>query len=252
MKRILHIIGAMDRAGAETMLMNLYRVIDRDEYQFDFLYFTEKKCDFDDEITALGGRIFRVSSNSFVGRFLSTFEFLRNNKDFYVIHSHTLLNNGTNLFAAYLTGHKKRVSHSHSTANNPNINFSGKLYYKFSKYLINTFANGHIACGNDAGKYLYYEANDFLFLPNAVNFQDFSNLNSPIRRELNIESNSLLICQIGRFLEVKNHIFTIELAAYMHSKSIDFKILMVGDGLFKEDMINKVTEYQLHDYAFFA
>lgn len=36
-KRVLHIVGAMNRGGAETMIMNLYREINRDEYQFDFL-----------------------------------------------------------------------------------------------------------------------------------------------------------------------------------------------------------------------
>ena len=43
MKRILHIVGKMDRAGAETMLMNLYRNIDRSQVQFDFMVFTEDK-----------------------------------------------------------------------------------------------------------------------------------------------------------------------------------------------------------------
>jgi glycosyltransferase EpsF len=251
MKRILHIIGSMDRAGAETMVMNLYRVLDRNEYQFDFLYFTEKKCDFDDEIEALGGRVFRVSNKGFINRFTSTFEFLKKNKGFYAIHSHTLLNNGTNLFAAYLAGHKKRVSHSHNTSNGSKTLFLSRLYYQFSKYLINTFANGYIACGNDAGKYLYYGKNKFLFLPNAVNFEDFNNLGSAIRAEFGIESNSLLICQIGRFLEVKNHMFTIELARYMASKNIDFKILLVGDGLLKEHMIGKVEEYEVDDKVIF-
>ena len=37
MIRVLHVIGAMDRAGAETMIMNYYRAIDRNEVQFDFL-----------------------------------------------------------------------------------------------------------------------------------------------------------------------------------------------------------------------
>ena len=50
MERILHIIGKMDRAGAETMLMNLYRNINRDKYQFDFVVFTNDKGDYDDEI----------------------------------------------------------------------------------------------------------------------------------------------------------------------------------------------------------
>ena len=43
--RILHVIGAMDRGGAETMIMNLYRQIDRRKYQFDFLVHTDRKCD---------------------------------------------------------------------------------------------------------------------------------------------------------------------------------------------------------------
>ena len=36
MIRVLHVIGAMDRGGAETMIMNLYRAIDRTKVQFDF------------------------------------------------------------------------------------------------------------------------------------------------------------------------------------------------------------------------
>ena len=35
--RVLQVVGRMDRGGIETMLMNLYRHIDRDKVQFDFL-----------------------------------------------------------------------------------------------------------------------------------------------------------------------------------------------------------------------
>lgn len=246
MKRILHIIGSMNRAGAETMLMNLYRVLDKNEFQFDFLYFTDEKCDYDDEITSLGGKIYSVKNNGFVNRFISTYNFLKSNKQFYAIHSHTLLNNGTNLFAAYLTGNKIRISHSHSTANNTSINFSGKLYYKFSKFLINTYSNGYIACGNEAGEYLYYKKNSFLFLPNAVNFSDFNVSKTNFRKELDINDETILIAQIGRFLEVKNHAFTVELSKYMLTQNIDFHLILVGDGLLKSQMIQKVKEYELN------
>lgn len=43
MIRVLHVIGAMDRGGAETMIMNLYRAIDRTKEQFDFLV-TNSAC----------------------------------------------------------------------------------------------------------------------------------------------------------------------------------------------------------------
>lgn len=34
--RVLQIVGRMDRGGIETMIMNLYRSIDRNKVQFDF------------------------------------------------------------------------------------------------------------------------------------------------------------------------------------------------------------------------
>lgn len=39
--RVLHVIGSMDCAGAETFLMNFYRNVDRDKIQFYFVVHTE-------------------------------------------------------------------------------------------------------------------------------------------------------------------------------------------------------------------
>lgn len=244
MKRILHIIGSMNRAGAETMLINLYRVLDKQEYQFDFLYFTNQKCDYDDEIEALGGKIYRIETNGFKNRFLATYSFLKSNKHFYAIHSHTLLNNGINLFAAYLTGHKIRISHSHNTANGSKTLLKTG-YYHLSKFLINTFSNGFVACGNEAGNYLYYKKNQFLFLPNAVNFQDFNVSNSAFRKTINLNDDTILIVQIGRFLEVKNHIFSIELSKFLVDQQLDFHLVFVGDGPLKETMMQQVHANKL-------
>ena len=62
MLRILHVIGKMDRASAETMIVNLYRKIDRSEIQFDLMVFTDQKADYDDEIEELGGVIYHMPS----------------------------------------------------------------------------------------------------------------------------------------------------------------------------------------------
>ena len=60
MIRVLEVFHGMDCGGAENMIMNLYRKIDRNKVQFDFLVHTNKKCFFDDEIEQLGGKIYRV------------------------------------------------------------------------------------------------------------------------------------------------------------------------------------------------
>ena len=55
--RVLHVIGGMNRAGAESMIMNIFRNIDHSRFQFDFLVYSEDKQDFENEIEYLGGRV---------------------------------------------------------------------------------------------------------------------------------------------------------------------------------------------------
>ena len=58
--RILMVFTIMNRGGAETMVMNYYRHIDRNKVQFDFIVHREERGAFDDEIEALGGKIYRM------------------------------------------------------------------------------------------------------------------------------------------------------------------------------------------------
>ena len=47
--RVLCVFSTLDRGGAESMCMNLYRHIDRSKVQFDFVKHTPEKCAFDDD-----------------------------------------------------------------------------------------------------------------------------------------------------------------------------------------------------------
>ena len=49
-KRVLIVLGKLKRGGAETLVMNIYRTIDRSSIQFDFIVHTPERYDFDDEI----------------------------------------------------------------------------------------------------------------------------------------------------------------------------------------------------------
>ena len=53
-------LHSMNRGGAENAIMNYYRHIDRTKVQFDFLLTEPNKCQFEDEIISLGGRVYRV------------------------------------------------------------------------------------------------------------------------------------------------------------------------------------------------
>ena len=56
--RVLHIVGAMYPGGMENFIMNLYRHIDRERFQFDFIVHEKGENDLCGEIEALGGRVY--------------------------------------------------------------------------------------------------------------------------------------------------------------------------------------------------
>ena len=64
MKRLLCILYSMNMGGAETFLMKIFREMDRINYQMDFCINYMDKCDYEDEIISLGGRIFRIPCKS--------------------------------------------------------------------------------------------------------------------------------------------------------------------------------------------
>ena len=57
--RVLHIVPNMQFGGLETMIMNIYRNIDRSKVQFDFLVHYTGEYNYDKEIISLGGKIYR-------------------------------------------------------------------------------------------------------------------------------------------------------------------------------------------------
>ena len=61
MKRILHVVSVMDIGGMESFIMNMYRQIDRTEYQFDFLVHHKRRGVFEPEFERLGGHVYHTS-----------------------------------------------------------------------------------------------------------------------------------------------------------------------------------------------
>ena len=52
--RILHITELLSAAGIESFIMNIYRRIDREKVQFDFLVLRDQKEFYDELIKELG------------------------------------------------------------------------------------------------------------------------------------------------------------------------------------------------------
>lgn len=252
MIRVLHIVGKMDRAGAETMLMNLYRNIDRTQVQFDFITFTLQKGDYDDEILALGGKIYPIIANNSIDRMFKLTSFLKQHSEYQIVHSHMLLNNAFHLLASKRAGVPHRISHSHSTSNDKS-GIIANVYERLAIYLNKNLSTKKIACGKEAAEYLFNTSKDVWLLNNAIDLQLYNEIslsNKNYWETIKSDLKELKIIQVGRLNEVKNHNFSLEIARKLKEKGINFTFFIIGQGPLEDSIRKNVQEYGLEENVF--
>lgn len=251
-QRILHIVGKMDRAGAETMLMNLYRNIDRSQIQFDFVTLTSEVGDYDVEIIELGGKIFPIVASHPLKRMLMLQKFLKRHPEYTIVHAHMLLSNAFHLLAAKGAGVQHRISHSHSTSNGK-ANLAKKIYEKWALVTNRQIATHKIACGELAANYLFGTTKDVWLLPNAVDVEKMITVADKSQNYIsqNFDDNGLRIVQVGRLNEVKNHQFSLKISAELKSYNIDFTLYIVGQGPLEDELKQQVQQKSLTNHVKF-
>lgn len=249
MLRILQVVNIMDRAGLETMLMNYYRHIDRNQIQFDFLTHRPDKGAYDSEIESLGGKVYRAP-RLYPQNYISYFKFMKSffeaHQEYRIIHSHIDTMSAFPLYAALKSKVPIRISHSHSTKLDRDVKMAIKY---FAKLVVPKVANVYAACGQSAGEFLYGKKQDFTVIPNAIDLDKFSydSVKRLIKRkELGIESE-LVIGNVGRFSYVKNQMFLIEVFEELIKEEPNALLLLVGKGEDEKKLKKRVDELNLED-----
>ena len=255
MNRILQVVGGMNRAGAETFLMNVYRKLDKSKIQFDFLVYTDKKQDYEDEIITLGGRVIHMPCSSGFGALKSVRmikKVLHKYGPYTAVHAHTLHNSAFAMLASKKFKEIKRITHSHNTHNTINPSFIKRFYEKWTFKVIRKRSQFWLACGEEAGLYLFGEefSKKGTVVNNGVDVDKYF-YSEPISQDeklkLGITDKDLVIGSVARFAPVKNHIFMVEFAKYLQDNNVPFKMLLVGEGDLKHEISDKVVDYKLKD-----
>ncbi|WP_404452336.1 glycosyltransferase family 1 protein [Virgibacillus necropolis] len=248
--KVLHVVGAMNRAGTETMLMNIYRNIDRRKIQFDFISYSSQDAHYDQEIKSLGGRVIKLSKTWSIK---GIYDVIKQYGPYDVVHSHTLFHCGIANLAALFAGVKVRVAHAHTTLDKNN-SYSRKMYIKSMRLMINTFSTDLLACSNKAGGYLYGENRlvklKYSYFPNTIDYSTFLQEPKIEITKFKMEEglgNSLVIGHIGRFIEAKNHTFLLKIMKSVIKREPTIKLLLVGDGDLRERLENEAKEQGLQE-----
>ena len=255
MIRVLQVFGCMNRGGAESMIMELYRHIDRSRIQFDFVVHTTEKCAYDDEILSLGGRIFSVPSFTVKNAFLykkAWKKLLTTHEEWRIVHGHVRSTASIYLPIAQ-EYHRYTIAHSHSISSGKG--FSSIIKKKQKKRIK---ADYYMACSNAAGKWLFGDkivnSDNYHVLPNAIDVSKYKyneDIRKKVRQEYSCE-DAILIGHVGSFYDVKNHSYLIKVFTCIKEKESDAKLMLVGGGYLLQEIKNQVKELGIEDSVIFT
>lgn len=244
--RILHVIGIMSRGGAETLLMNLYRNINREQIQFDFAVHSSQTGTYDDEIRLMGGKIIYFPHYNGRNHFIYKKKwelFLQNHPEYLIIHGHLRSTAAIYLNIAKQYG-RITIAHSHSTSSRGN--YLNKLVKCFMQFPIRHIADYFFACSNLAGIWLFGQkvcaGSRFYILNNAIDSEKFifsEEIRNKVRKEFNIE-NTFVIGHVGNFDCTKNHSFIIDIFEAISHKYKESSLVLIGGG--SPELIKKIKK----------
>ena len=255
--RVLQVIGAMDRGGAETVIMNLYRVMDRSKMQFDFLVHTEAECDYDQEIRELGGRIYRLPryniANGAAYRRACRKHF-QEHPEHSVVHGHI-----GSCAAIYLDEARKAgratVLHSHAQDFEP---FPQRQIFRALVKPSLKLADEFLACSPEAGHDRFGDAickgDHYRIMANGVDTSLYACTEEDHRAAkdaLGLQGLTVL-GHVGRFIEVKNHRFLLQMFKEFLSLAPDSKLLLLGRGPLEDNMKSYASELGISDQVVFC
>ncbi|MDX5475450.1 MAG: glycosyltransferase family 1 protein [Bacillaceae bacterium] len=248
--RVLHVVVNMNRGGAETLLMNLYRNMNREKIQFDFL--TCKPGAFDKEIEELGGKVHRipyVTEKGHFGYIRALDEFFYNHPEYIIVHSHLDKMSGFVLKSAWKQKIPYRIAHSHNTNSEGNV--LAKLYKWYAGQHILPKATHYVACSSAAAKWLFQrKESEAIILKNGVDSNQFAfSLENRIsvREEWGFNDKHLIFGHVGRLHEQKNHLFLIDTFAEVVKKNNSARLVLVGDGPLRLQIEERIKDLKIED-----
>lgn len=245
--RVLHVLQRMEAGGTQAFLMNLYRNIDREKVQFDFMVEYAERQFYDDEIESLGGRIFRSSFREDYNlprfkKFLS--DFFAEHPEYRIVHCHAYTIGYFVLKAAEEAGVTVRIAHSH------NNNMSGlTVPLKIvMRSLFPVHATHLMAASTEAGRFLF-GGRDFTVVKNAIDIDRF-HYDADVRRQVRDELDlgcSFVVGNVGRLHQQKNQAFLLDIFNEILALEPKARLLMVGSGPLHDELVRKAESLGICD-----
>lgn len=259
--RILNLFTILNRGGAETMVMNYYRKIDKTKIQFDFVVHRQERGAYEDEIEAMGGRIYRMCPiyPQYIFRYKRLLKgFFDAHPEYRIVHSH-MSELSYFAFQEAIRHHiPVRICHAHNAPVFRYETWVEKLKHISRIWMagkIRDLSTDYFTCSQVAGDWLFGRKNrdKVQFMPNAIEAEAFawSAQKAADAKKQFGWADKVVIGHVGRFNKQKNHSFLIDIFHAFYQKHPDSILVLVGKGELMLQIRQKVHSLGLDDCVFF-
>lgn len=278
--RVLHVFGTLGHGGAESRIIDLYRHMDRDRVQFDFVVHYEaeetgKKCPssqellavrhadyFDEQVKALGGNIYAVPR--FKGLNLADYQkawgnlFEENKNTWHAVQGHMTSTAAIYLPIAKKAGIPLTVAHARSAGTDPG--WKGMVTKVIRSPLQKDGAcDVSLACTREAGEAVFgarrVREGKVRIVPNAIEVDAFT-FDEKDRKEVRAQyavEDCVVLGHVGRFHYAKNHAYLLHVFYELkHVTTLPVKLLLAGEGSLMERAKDEARVLGIENDVIFA
>lgn len=247
-RRVLHVLSSMNRGGIETWIMNVLRRLDRAEVAFDFFIEHAARCDYEDEIEALGGRMIRgprfVRTTRMLAALAST---LRARGPYHALHCHGRHTMGPPVALARALGVPVAIGHVHNVREPDREDLARRVYHRACNRALLHASTWILGCSDAANASLYPDefgrVAKIETLPYGIDPDRFvyRDAHREVRAELGLPDDAVVLGHVGRFAWEKNHEYLVPLFAAVAARDPRWHLVMVGDGPLRADTTERVA-----------
>ena len=250
MVKVLNIMtGGLNREGITTTQLEYMKHMDMKKIEMHIASVYPAEKDVINDFEKCGCQVikFPVRSSNLLKYIIFLYKLIKREK-YDVIHVHgssSLM--AIELFVAKVAGVKRRIAHSRNTM------CLNEMANKLMRPLFNMSYNVALACGKDAGEWLFGNK-EFMVFHNGKDFEKFKfneSIREQIREQMNVE-NRKVIGFVGNLVDQKNPFFLLDCFQSVCLECDDTTLIIVGDGELRAKLEKKVDELCIKDRVIFT
>jgi glycosyltransferase involved in cell wall biosynthesis len=265
-RRVLQVVGAMERGGIQHVLMQLARRLDRERYRTDFLLVDPRPAPHDDELRRLGCRLIPCPGHRNPWRFARNFAAaMRAHGPYDVVHGHVHYYNGVIMRLAARHGVPVRIAHSHNdhSALPEDSRPDRRLYRALMRRWIGRHATAKVAASTMTANALFgpgWRRDPAVrVIHYGIDFAPFASpppegKHGPLRRALGLPppADAPVVGHVGRFVRQKNHALLLDILAAAAAREPRLRALLIGEGPLRPRIEARARELGIAERIVFA